>query len=278
MTIQRPELPEKDFIQEGYSKNPFPFWLWLFLLAVVIVLAWGGTRWYSGKIDFIFSNSPFLQVTNRQLSLFLWQNPEFMRVNAKQKGGYLTGFQYAENVTMELASADQYAVAPPDLLFRYHTWNRLISAELTQRSIPRDEFREFLSAAPEWMPTYWPEAPAEYNKMIKDLGSSRVEDLATLPEATLPLSVRIAFQGWKNYFKEGEAIDGVKPTYAEVEKFISSHPHYARNYWRNIVDTLTLHYLKNMNDREKSGVVPSNEMAPFLKVAIYNYLESVKKA
>lgn len=272
MTIPGPELPEKDFIQEGYGKNPFPFWLWLFLLTTLIALLWGSNQWFSGRMDTIFQGSPFLQVTNRELSLFLWQNPEFMRVNSKQKNGYLTGFQYVDNVTMDLAAADQFAVAPPDLLFRYHTWNRLVSNEFTSRSIGKKEFREFLDRVPEWQPTYWPKAPVEYAKMVKELPSSSTDDLAELPVSVLPNEVRMAFQGWKNYFKEGEAINSVKPTYKDMQLFLTTHPHYARNYWRNIVEDSTPNYLKNLSTADASSVVPPKEMSSFLKVAIYNFL------
>lgn len=275
MTIRGPELPEKDFIQEGYGKNPFPFWLWLFLLTTVIALLWGAGQWYSDKIGAIFQHSPFLQVTNRELSLFLWQNPEFMRVNAKQKNGYLTGFQYIDTMTMELPSADHYAVAPPDLLFRYHTWNRLISNEFTPRVIEQKEFQEFLDRVPEWQPTYWPGAPGEYEKMVKKFSSNSTTDLATLPTSILPKNVRMAFQGWKNFFKEGEAINSVKPTAAEMRQFLVTHPHYARNYWRNIVEPSNPDYLKALNGED--AVIPSNEMAPFLKVAIFNYLAAKKE-
>ena len=65
-----PKLSEKNFINESYKKKPLPFWLWLFLLTTVIALLWGLSNWYTGKIDFLYRESPFLQVTNRDLSLF----------------------------------------------------------------------------------------------------------------------------------------------------------------------------------------------------------------
>lgn len=274
MTTPPPELQEKDFIQEGYRKNPFPFWLWLFLLTVGIAILWGGSTWYSGQIGTLFKDSPFLQVTNRQLSLFLWQNPEFMRINSKQKGGYLTGFKYIDNVTMELASADHYAAAPPELLFRYHTWNRLVKDESSVGKMSRNEFRKFLDEVPEWMPPYWPNAPKEYVQMVKELASSPIEDLNTLEASVLPQDVRIAFQGWKNYFKDGEAINQVKPTFSEMRQFLQSHPNYARNFWRNIVAESNPDYLKNLSSVANEGVIPTNAMSSFLKVAIYNYLNS----
>ncbi|MBA3815886.1 MAG: hypothetical protein H0X29_05085 [Parachlamydiaceae bacterium] len=277
MSTPPPELQEKDFIQEGYKKNPFPFWLWLFLLTVILALLWGGSSWYSGRISTLFKESPFLQVTNRQVSLFLWQNPEFMRINSKQKSGYLTGFQYVDNVTMELASADHYVDAPPELLFRYHTWSRLVKDETSFGKINQADFHKFLDEVPEWQPPYWPAAPKEYVQMVQVLASRQKEDLNTLEVSDLPTDVRIAFQGWKNYFKDGEAINQVKPTLPEMRQFLVSYPHYARNFWRNIVANSNPDYLKNLSVNDSEGVVPANAMSPFLKVAIFNYLQDQDK-
>ena len=273
-----PELSEKNFINESYKKNPLPLWLWLFLLTVALSLLWGLSNWYTGKIDFLYRESPFLQVTNRDLSLFLWQNPEYMRINAKEKGNYLPAFKYLDKVTIDLAYADQYAAAPPELLFRYHTWDRLIKNEFTERRIPLKDFRDFLSYAEEWQPTYWPGAPKEYIQLVEGLAASKVQDLSTLSYKEIPLAVRIAFQGWENYFKEGEAINKVQATRKQLEDFLASHPHYARNYWQNILNESVPGYLKGASSGEKSGdaIVPSSELSPFLKVALYNYTQSLK--
>jgi hypothetical protein len=266
---QEPSLAEKDFIHEGYSKHPLPMWLWLFLATATLGLLWGIANWYSDKINLIFKESPFLQVTNRDLSLFLWQNPEFMRINVKEKGNYLPGFKYLDKVTIDVAYADQYAVAPPELLFRFHTWDRLLKNEFTEGSIQLQNFRNFLSYAEEWHPNYWPEAPRKYVELIKTLPESTIEDLSTLSNRELPLEVRIAFQGWKNYFIDGEAINTFSVTYSQLNEFLASHPNYARNYWQNIVTN----YLKNVVDEEK---VPSDELASFLRVALFNYISNKK--
>jgi len=42
MSTPQAPLQEKDFIQQGYSKNPWPLWLWLFLITAIVALAWGG--------------------------------------------------------------------------------------------------------------------------------------------------------------------------------------------------------------------------------------------
>lgn len=265
-----PELPEKNFINESYKKDPFPLWLWLFLITTAIALLWGTMNWYHGKVDTLFRESPFLQVTNRDLSLFLWQNPEYMRINAKEKANYLPGFKYLDKVTIDLAYADHYAEAPPELLFRYHTWDRLVRKEFTGGPISLKDFRDFLSYVEEWQPPYWPGAPKEYIELVQNLPNSKVEDLSTLSVKELPLDVRIAFQGWENYFKDREAINKVQITRKQLEEFLAGHPHYARNYWQNIVPE----YLKS-GESASDGIVPANELPPFLKVAVYNYLKNV---
>lgn len=271
---QGPDLLEKDFINEGIGKNPFPFWLWLFLLAAMVAIFWGVWHWYSGKMNMIVRDSPFLQVTNRQMSLFLWQNPEFMRINAKDKNGYLPAFYATGKVTIDVANADQFVAAPPELLFRYHTWKRLLSDEFTERPIPSEEFKQFLSDAEEWHPMYWVSAGEPYARMVKELPTMQTEDLATLSKEELPTPVRMAFQGWLNYFKEGDAINALEVTEKEIKGFLEGHPHYARNFWRNIVEETTPNYLMSINNPSADAKVPKSEITPFLRVALFNYLKS----
>ncbi|MEI8366081.1 MAG: hypothetical protein WCF65_06655 [Parachlamydiaceae bacterium] len=267
-----PELSEKDFIQEGYKKNPFPFWLWFFLLTSMIALIWGASNWYMGKVSFLYQESPFLQVTNREMSLFLWQNPEFMRINVKVKTGYLPDFDYIDKVTINVANVDQYVAAPPELLFRYHTWKRLISDEYTQRPISKADFQEFLGYAEEWLPQYWPDSPVGYIQLVKGLSTVKEKNLATLPDEILPKYVKMAFQGWYNFFKDGEAINRLKVTETQMREFLTKNPHYARNYWCNIVNEQIPDYLK-LGEKTGDAVVPANESSSFLRVAIYNYLK-----
>ena len=272
-----PELSEKDFINEGYSKNPYPLWIWFFLLLLFIAAVWGVSGWYHAKIGNIFQSSPFLQVTNRELSLYLWQNPENMRVHAREKSGYLPGFQYVDAVTMDLAAADQYAEAPPELLFLYHTWKRLISGEFIQRPIPKQQFVRFLRDVPEWTPRYWPAAPERYTQLTSRLPEMGDSDLASLSLEELPQDVRMAFQGWKNFFIEGEQIEKVHPTIQQMQAFLLKEPHFARNYWRNIVADTAPNYLKELlNSKEENKELESDQLAPFLKVAFYNYIKAEK--
>jgi len=275
-----PELLEKDFIHEPKNTHGFPFWIWLFLLTVALSVFWGLGNWYSDKINLLFRESPFLQVTNRDISLFLWQNPEYMRVNAKEKGNYLPAFKYIDKVTIDVAYSDQYASAPPELLFRYHTWNRLLKEEFTERPISVGNFLDFLSYAEEWQPNYWPDAPKEYIQLVESLSTTKVDDLSKLSINELPLEVRIAFQGWGNYFNEGEAINSIELSQKQLKDFLNSHPHYARNYWQNILKDAIPNYLKSTEAGLQSDEmrVSSNELSSFLKVAIYNYLQAAKSA
>lgn len=272
MTIPVPDLPEKDFINEGYSKDPYPFWEWMAVISVCVVLLWAFGLWFNDKMDTEVADSPFLQVTNRELSLFLWQFSDKMRIHAKNKTGYLPGFQYQESVAMELDEADEYAIAPPELLYLYHTWKRLISDEIPLGPIALSEFREFINYAEEWKPRFWPAAPEGYVAFINSLEQIKDTDLRSLPATTLPIVVRQAFQGWKNYMKDQDKINQLRPTYGEMEAFLKLYPHYARNYWRNIVDS-RLHYLYTLTwgQYNPNDVIPQDELAAFLRQAFYNY-------
>lgn len=267
-------LEEKDFIQDSLASNPLPFWLWLVLVAILASLFWGGSSWLSQQINQEVAASPFLQVTNRQFSLFLWQFPNFMRINTRIKTGYLPGFQ---DVSINLADADKYVVAPPETLFLYHAWTRLIAREYAERPIPAKEFQEFLNSTEEWQPKNWREAPKEYAETVAKLDlPDSPKDLKSLPHVALPVVVRQAFQGWKNYYKEGEAINEVKPTYEEMAQFLKLYPHYSRNNWRNIMSDNAPSYLIQMEPQDPKAEIPKDQLAPFLRVAFYNYQQSLK--
>lgn len=261
------QLQEKDFIHEEYRKNPYPFWIWLCLLSFFVALLWGTKSWYAGQIQERIESIPFFQVTNREISLFLWQYPQHMRVHVAKKTGYLPAFQYLSKVTVEPELADDYVIAPPELLFLYHTWKRLLSEYTYEQVIPVQEFREFLNYAEEWQPAYWKEASTEYRALVSRLSDyNKEENLA--PQ--LPVPVKQAFQGWRNYFAEGEQINQLKPTYEQVENFLKEHPHYARSYWRNLLEGSVPNYLKGLSGENREKPVPNEELAPFLKFALYN--------
>lgn len=266
------QLQEKDFIQEGYKKNPYPFWVWTAVIAALFALLWGGKTWYWDQMRTQISNNPFLQVTNREISLFLWQNPEYMRANAKTKSGYLPDFQYLNKVTVEPDLADRYVLASPELLFQYHVWKQWLSDETPLRPISPSEFLEFLDYSEEWHPKYWSAAPAPYVEFVKSITKGRITEsnLALLSTAQLPHDVRLAFQGWKNYFKEGDLINQVKPTYEQMQTFLAQYPHYARNYWRNILPEYLKAYTLEKKD-SASAIISQNELSPFLRTAFFNF-------
>jgi len=276
MNDDKKKLSEKDFINESYSKDRFPIWLWISLVAIVACLLWGYSSWIQGFLVKEAGSKPFLDVTNREMSIFLWNAPTYMRSHVKSKTGYLTGFKYQDKDTLELATTEDIVVAPPELLFLYHTWHRLVGSDTIARPIPLVEFREFLNYAEEWQPSHWKQAPPKYAEFVESLSTTTLKDLQMVPEASLPQIVRQAFLGWKNYFKEGPAINTFKPTYAQVQAFLEGHPFYARNYWRNIQDLAGPHYLETLTlgKFNPTDIVPEDQVPPFLKVALFNAKQS----
>lgn len=254
-------------IHEGYQKDPGALWAWIFALLGLSLILWIGGNWYGSFLNTQQQEKPFLRVSNRDMSLFLWQHPEYLRVNAKTKSGYLPAFQYLERVSVEPALAEQIVIAPPDLLFRYHTWHRLVGDVWFPRAIPAAEFLTFIEDAEEWKPQNWAAGPQAYKEMVAKLTPQSVEDLQTLPDTTMPNSVRIAFQGWKNFRLEGEAINRFSPTYAQVNTFLEKYPHYARNYWQNLDEN----YLKTVAEHAANDQPhPKTDLVPFLRAALYN--------
>ncbi len=266
------ELQEKNFIAEKYCLNPYPFIFSAVLVALSIALIQAGAFLAENKVSMQLSKSPFLKVTNREFSLFLWHHPHFMRVHAKNKIGYLPGFQYLHRVNMELEFSENEVIVPPSTLFVYHMWKRLLSSYQISRPIMTNEFIEFLSHLDEWQPKNWLSAPKEYKILIKGLYGLKNSNLESLSLNELPLVVRQAFYGWKNYFKEGDAINAFNPSFLQLEEFLKNHPHYARNYWINIISTEYPDYLKIYSEGiyEKNAEVPREEIAPFLRLALYN--------
>ncbi|CUI17344.1 conserved putative membrane protein [Candidatus Protochlamydia naegleriophila] len=278
-------LSEKDFIQESPSlgSRAFPLWLWIFLATALVAMVWGSMGWYQGVVQHEKKAEPFLDVTNRQFSVFLWQFPSFLRSNVSKKAGYLPGFQTAKE-TLELGEADAIVTAPPDLLFLYHTWHRLLVPEQVVRSIKPIEFIEFLNQVEEWQPKNWPTAPQDYVKLMESKQFEQMNDLQSLPESSLPVLVRQAFLGWKNYYREGAEINALNPSIAQVQAFLEAHPHYKRNYWRNIQEIagqqiLNDDYLYLLTQRafNPEESFPANQLAPFLKVALFNAEQAEKE-
>lgn len=277
----RPPLSEKNFIRNGGPINTLPFWLWVALTAIIAALLWGSSDWIQGFFQKEKKHDPFLEVTNREFSVFLWQFPSFMRINMSKKAGYLPGFlTTAENFSP--STSEEFVSAPPDLIFLYHSWHRLLVPEFISRPIPPQEFDQFLEQLPEWNPSNWPKAPQDYIQLI-DKGYADMSDLQSLPQSALPLIVRQAFLGWKNYFLEGPNINDLEPTFEQVRKFLDKHAHYARNYWRNISEingqkVAGLDYLSGFvqGTMIPDAIVPKEQLTPFLKIALYNEQEFAK--
>lgn len=269
-------LSEKDFIQESRTKPPIPLWIWLAILALIISIFWGAFSWFDRTVKGEDAGKPLLEVTNRDFSVFLWQFPAFMRSFAPDKSNYLTGFQYIDKQTVDPKAAEDFVKAPPEILFLYYTWKRLLSEYYIPTSIPPKEFVEFLKQTEIWLPQNWKEAPNDYVLLINTKGYEKMESVG------VPLVVKQAFQGWKNFAKEGAAINKINPTYGEVKKFLEEYPKYGRPYWRNIKfiegrEVAGDHYLESLQGETNDGdLVPKEQIAPFLKVALFNYLQSIK--
>ncbi|NGX42833.1 MAG: hypothetical protein K940chlam7_01121 [Chlamydiae bacterium] len=266
---ERETLQEKDYIYERKQKDPFPLWLWITILVGIIALLWiGGSRLVQ-QVEQKVETSPFLRVTNRKMSLFLWQNTEHMRSHTKRKTGYMPGFYSDRRVTPKVETADRFVSAPPEVIFLYQTWERLLSQYVFPRPISTPEFQEFLRDDEQWQPENWSEAPEEYKYLVQELNILEIENLQTLPEETLPKEVRNAFIGWKNYFREGSRINRQVITVEGIRKFLEEYPNYSRNYWRNIYPN----YLESLLNKnvDPTTTVPDHELTSFLRAAYYNY-------
>lgn len=267
-------LPDDKLIHEGYKQDPGNFWAWILIAAAVAALIWGGISQYTNYMHETTQPRPFLQVTNREMGRFLWQNPEMMRANVRVKSAYLPAFAVGDGMRLDPALADELAIAPPEVLFRYHTWQRLVGGVWFPRPIPAWRFVAFLQEAPEWTPYYWKNAPSSYAEFVASLDHNSTLDLSALQTSTLPQEVRSAFQGWQNFHDEGKQIAAMQPTYTEVKQFIESYPAYARPLWQNIVEK----YLASLATHAPDDTaMPSEEIPPFLRVALYNAKESAKR-
>lgn len=197
-----------------------------------------------------------------------------MRINQKKKNGYLPAFQYLDGVTVEPELADKWVQAPPEALFMYHTWKRLLGGYYFSRNIPQRMFLEFLSQDEQWDPKYWVQAPDAYVELVQWIKEGNTYDnLNLLNDREMPIMVRQAFQGWRNYTHEGDAINRVDPSYSELNFFLSEFPNYSRPFWKNVLEEKQPNYLLSEGLRGPDKV-PSNELSPFLKTGIYNFFQS----
>lgn len=267
------QLEEKDFIQESYNKDPQGTW-WLIAFAALTFLTaisiWTLGAYRQGVLNQRQQSSPFYQVTNRQLSLFLYPHSTYMRVHQRSKSNYLPGFDYQNRVGITEGFADKLAIAPPALLHHYHTWQRLLGSHHSARAISVDDFSAFLEENPEWLPDNWPDAPSSYPSLIVKILARQIQSLDKLP-----LAVKQAFTGWKNYFHEGEEINALDVSKETIQLFLKEHPHFERHYWRNfyLADDESSLYLNKLDSSETSSILPNEQIPPFLKVAIFNWLQ-----
>lgn len=259
------ELPDSQLVQSPSKIRTSTPWIYLALIIALAALMLGSASFIFSRQQRMQKENPFLQVTNRQFSLFLWQFPEFMRVNVSQKAGYLPGFQYIDKIAIESGQADDYVSAPPDLIFFYHRWKELVADEFSPRAISAKEFLQFLDYLPEWLPENWKDRPEGYQETVRAIRAGGVV-------LDLPKEVQQAFIGWKNFFMEGDLINQVRPTFRQMGEFIKQAPHYARNYWRNLLIRGKPDYLKSLVlNANSDAVIPEDEMAAFLRVAFFNY-------
>ncbi|MCH9626285.1 MAG: hypothetical protein S4CHLAM123_14810 [Chlamydiales bacterium] len=250
----RPELDEKDFVQE---RGPRFVWIFLFLFLATVALIWGVGVWQKNIEKERLKKEPFYQVTNRDFSLFLWDFPEYMRSNHDLSEAYLPHFHTRDQIHVIPELADEYVSAPPSILYLYQTWNRLLGERISSQPISERGYALFLQENPEWLPEYWKMAPEGYKKLVSRLNKLGNQDLQSLSDEVLPLKARRAYQGWLNFARDWEKIHLFMPKKEEVEAFIESNPHYARNYWCNLLP----HYLEPFN---------SAEIPYFLKRALYS--------
>lgn len=263
------DLSEKDFIAPE-PKKMRDAWVHLFALLglVALTLVIGTCRFQPRKEN--LKMTPFLRVTNREMSVFLWQHPQFMRLNQKKKTGYLTGFPSKENACPDPDQADDYVVAPPELLFRYHTWDRLLGKITWDRPIPPTSFEAFLEQCPEWIPQHWPSSSQAYKNWFETGEWRQWSDLQKASYQELPLIIRQAYLGWKNFHEEGEEINQMQWTAEDLRFFQKKHPEYAVHLWKNLFPG-PLHYLANLKEKTTQETpIPPQDLPPFLRVALYN--------
>lgn len=270
-------LSESEFAENNSLVKAIPLWIWLFLFTILIVLFIGLKAWYGQIIGKEEGKEPFMKVTNREMSVFLWQFPAYIRANTSKKTGYMPGF-FFDKENFDPKKEEEFVSAPPDLLFLYHTWNRLLAPYFISRPIKPAEFNEFLTQLPEWKPENWKLAPDEYTQLVTLKEYSKLENMENLSNQQLPLIVRQAFLGWKNYFKEGPFINKLAPSVGQVQNFLEKYPTYGRPSWRNIglvagKEVAGLKYLQELiNDSADSQeIITPDELSSFLKVALFNF-------
>jgi hypothetical protein len=228
------ELLETDFISDRHREDPGPMLTYFLLLLATGIFICLMAVWQVGEKQARVIGSPFLQVTNQEISRFLYQHPAMMRINTAKKSGYLPGFDMLDRGGVKEGLEKEAAVAPPSILMHYHTWSRLLGSQIFGRQVSDKILADFRADAP-----YWLEEEHELQ----------------------------AAEGWMNYYLEGPEINAVHPSYGEVSAFLSAHPKYSRHFWQNFYPD----YLLGLESSSPRKRVPQKELTPFLRVAIFNF-------
>ncbi len=222
-------MDEKDFIQNRVSKDPAPLFVYLIVVLLTVAGIWWVRGWQHEYQTTQHALHPELQVTNRDMQLFLWQHPQHMRVHVRKKMGYLPAFATSGRGALDPEMAEQFVRVPPALLYRYHRWNNLIGKVVFPREEPKwDLFKE---ENPSW------QVESDEAKLMQ------------------------AYVGWINYYEEGEAINALPITYADVRALVAAYPGYAPEHWSDLEPNYTL---------DGEGVVPTGGLPSFVRVAIFN--------
>ncbi len=68
-------LKEENFFNEKGKRSLFPFLFSAIAITFLSSISWELVQWSQKVLGNAHSVSPFHQVTNRDFSLFLWENP-----------------------------------------------------------------------------------------------------------------------------------------------------------------------------------------------------------
>lgn len=273
-------LEERKFVQEKYSKDPSYFWIWMAIAAAILTLAWGLQSWYV-KNESKNEESPFAAVTQRQFSLFTAQFPEFG--SSSNKTALFSSSLYGKD-KINPSKLEERIEASAELLFLYHTWNRLIAAQQPIRAISSSQFLEFLQSQPQWQPSLWKEAPQNYVLLVNSLMGKKEVANSFLKREELPLMAVLAFQNWLNFGVEQQEIKEMHISDAQEALFLKAYPQYSRSYWQNILKKRFPKYLLNIEKKAAASAAPagletpSQEKLPiFFQTALFNFLANEKE-
>lgn len=242
----------------------------------VLLVIWALDKWEDEIHYNKVQDDHFFQVTNRDLSIFFFQNPGILEYTGK-----VPYFNSAE-VPIILAPhfADVDADAPVSLLYRYQVWKRLLYGKLAKEPIYVFRFVEFLNENCMWLPSNWAAAPHEYVTLISSMEQNSETDLSKLSYKELPYEVRVAFQGWRSYTLDWDDIRSIDPTGIELEKFLVEHKEYLRPLWINFERESTPHYLKSFSPagkfigKDPHQKISEDELTAFLKMGLFNSQQS----